>query len=239
MKRVLKYADLVLLRVIPTLFMLYALYSSVSHLLFFAHLSQANSFLIFILYLSNDLSPIMSDLCLVLLGFVSILKFFGKTVKLPTVFRYSAGAMAALYVVFIIVYRICYNQLYMPTPQFFDFSVLRWINIDYLLYLLMAVCCFLKDKFFKIKLVLAAVCVILFTIINVPSVLYLAIRFNDVNIRLWLNTLLIVFCYAAVILRSLPPFKDKAKTAVPEIASTESAPAESVTHESASTETAD
>ena len=95
MKKVLKYTDFTLWRLIPTIFLLVNLYSVVRAF----NRIENYSFLLFL----ESFSLIM---CFVFLGLASVLRTFKGTEKFSIVSRYAAGAMALIYITLYVMQRI-------------------------------------------------------------------------------------------------------------------------------------
>ena len=117
MKKVLKYTDFILLRSIPTVFLLFVLYSDVRDSLQAFNRIENYSFLLFL----ESFSLIM---CFVVLGIASVLRTFKETQKFSIVSRYGACAMALIYIVLYVlqeIEKVRFLQSLENTPSFSNY----------------------------------------------------------------------------------------------------------------------
>jgi hypothetical protein len=149
MKKALKYLDFTFLRFLPTVYIaLTFCFGLLSGLLELNDVEfSLPYFLITNLYV----------LVFLLLGMVSIFKWFDKTVKFAKYAQY--------FLCFIAVIEVCNNLIYNYTfyrfapyqyqPTFFE--TISWLRdeLDCIALLVLAVCCLLKDKFYKTKWIFA------------------------------------------------------------------------------------
>lgn len=91
MKQIIKYTDFILLRLIPTVFLLFILYSDVRNSLQAFNRIENYSFSLFL----ESFSLIM---CFVFLGLASVLRTFKGAEKFSIASRYGACALALIYI---------------------------------------------------------------------------------------------------------------------------------------------
>ena len=156
MKKVLKYTDFILLRSIPTVFLLFVLYSDVRDSLQAFNRIENYSFLLFL----ESFSLIM---CFVVLGIASVLRTFKETQKFSIVSRYGACAMALIYIVLYVlqeIEKVRFLQSLENTPSFSNYySLFTLQKTMYIIALLIVIIsCILKDKLFKTKWILTVLC---------------------------------------------------------------------------------
>ncbi len=208
MKKVLKYTDFILLRSIPTVFLLFVLYSDVRDSLQAFNRIENYSFLLFL----ESFSLIM---CFVVLGIASVLRTFKETQKFSIVSRYGACAMALIYIVLYVlqeIEKVRFLQSLENTPSFSNYySFFSLQKTMYIIALLIVIInCILKDKFFKIKWILTVLCALLIFVAIFCSPLYTLIKFDDaVSFRFLFNSFLFSYCYCAVIITGLAPTKTR------------------------------
>lgn len=210
MKKVLKYTDFTLLRLIPVIFILFLLYSDVRDSLQAFNRIENYSFRLFL----ESFSIIM---CFVFLGITSVLRIFKGTEKISIVTRYGACAIALVY---IILYVFEETQTLITlhsleyTPSFSNYYSLFTIQKTmYIIGLLIVIInCILKDKFIKTKWILTVLCAISIFVAIFCSPLYTLINFEDaISFRFLFNSFLISYCYCAVIITGLSPLKTSHK----------------------------
>lgn len=201
MKKVLKCTDFILLRLIPTIFLLFLLYSDIRNSLqSFNIIGNYGSFLLFL----ENFSIIM---CFVFLGITAVLRAFKKTVKGSILCRYGACVMALIYITLyiceeiqVVRFQLCFSN------YFLLFTIQKAMYIIGLL--IVIVNCFLNNKFYKTKWILTIVCALSIFVAFFCSPLYTLIKYNDtVNLRFLLNSFLYSYSYCAVILSGLSPSK--------------------------------
>ena len=210
MKRSLRYVDLILLRIIPTAFLLLILYADIQNSLQafkrFEHID-------FLLFLPGS----VLILCFVLLGAFAILKFFKKAQKVAVILKRLICVLAVMYIglysaqLFKTIKQCISINYY---PKFFG----SFVDAQKLLYIIViiivAICLLLKEKFFKTKWALAVICSILYFVASFLTPLYTLINYNDaINFRFLLNSFLYCYSYCAVILSGLSPSKTERKVA--------------------------
>lgn len=208
MKQIIKYTDFALLRLIPTVFLLFILYSDVRDSLQAFNRIENYSFLLFL----ESFSIIM---CFVFLGLASVLRTFKGTEKFSIVSRYAAGAMALIYITLYVMQRIqtvrFVRSLGYTTSFSNYYSLFTLQKTMYIIALLIVIIsCILKDKFFKTKWILTVLCALSIFVGLFCSPLYTLIKFDDVvSFRFLLNSFLFSYCYCAVIITGLSPAKTK------------------------------
>ena len=213
MKQIIKYTDFALLRLIPTVFLLFILYSDVRDSLQAFNRIENYSFLL----LLESFSIIM---CFVFLGLASVLRTFKEVEKFSIVSRYAACAMALIYIVLYVfqeIEKVRLLQSLENTPSFSNYySLFTLQKTMYIVALLIVIInCILKDKFFKTKLILTVLCALLIFVAIFCSPLYTLIKFDDaVSFRFLFNSFLISYCYCAVIITGLSPLKTSHKNEV-------------------------
>ena len=202
MKKVLKYTDFTLWRLIPTIFLLVNLYSVVRAF----NRIENYSFLLFL----ESFSLIM---CFVFLGLASVLRTFKGTEKFSIVSRYGACTSALIYIVLYIfkeIEEVRLLQSLQYTPSFSDYYSLFTIQSTMytIAFLLVIINCILKNKFFRTKWLLTVLCALSLLIAVFGSPLYTLIKYDDtITFRLLLSSFLISYCYCAVIITGLFPGK--------------------------------
>ena len=206
MKKVLKYTDFTLLRLIPTVFLLFLLYSDVRDSIQAFNRIETYSFTLFF----ESFSIIM---CFVFLGLASVLRTFKGAEKFSKASRYAACALALVYIILYIfkevqTFRTLSSLDY--TPSFSNYySLFTLQKIMYIIALLILIInCFLKDKFFKTKWILTVLCVLSIFVALFCNPLYTLINYNDaISFRFLFNSFLFSYCYCAVIITGLSPTK--------------------------------
>ena len=210
MKKVLKYTDFILLRLIPTVFALFVLYSDVRDSLQAFNRIENYSFLLFL----ESFSLIM---CFVVLGIASVLRTFKETQKFSIVSRYGSCAMALIYIVLFVLQEIEKVRLLQSlgyTPNFSSyysfFTIQKAMYIIVIGLLIVIINCILKDTFLKTKWILTILCALLIFVALFCSPLFTLIRFDGVvSFRFLFNSFLFSYCYCAVIITGLSPAKTK------------------------------
>lgn len=213
MKKVLKYTDFILLRLIPTVFLLFVLYSDVRDSLQAFNRIETYSFRLFL----ESFSIIM---CFVFLGITSVSRTFKESVKFSVWSRYGACAMALVYIVLYIfeeiqTLRTLHSLEY--TPSFSNYySLFTLQKTMYIIGLLIVIInCILKDKFLKTKWILTILCALSIFVAIFCSPLYTLINFEDtISFRFLFNSFLLSYCYCAVIITGLSPLKTSHKNEV-------------------------
>ena len=213
MKKVLKCTDFILLRLIPTIFLLFLLYSDVRDSLQAFNKIENYSFRLF-------LESFCIIMCFVFVGPASVLRAFEKTEIFSQICRYGACIVALIYVVLNIAQKIQTLRLLQSleyTPSFSDYySLFTLQKTMYIIGLLILIInCVLKDKFIKTKWILTVLCALSIFVAIFCSPLYTLINFKDtISFRFLFNSFLISYCYFAVIITGLSPVKTEQKTAV-------------------------
>lgn len=202
MKKVLKYTDFTLWRLIPTIFLLVNLYSVVRAF------NRIENYLLFL----ESFSLIM---CFVFLGLASVLRTFKGTEKFSIVSRYAAGAMALIYITLYVMQRIQTVRFVRSlgyTTSFSNYYSLFTLQkiMCIIALLIVIISCILKDKFFKTKWILTVLCALSIFVAIFCSPLYTLINFEDtISFRFLFNSFLISYCYCAVIITGLAPTKTR------------------------------
>ncbi len=206
MKKVLKYTDFTLLRLIPTIFLLFLLYSDMRDSLQAFNRIETYSFRLFL----ESFSIIM---CFVFLGITSVLRIFKGTEKFSIVSRYGVCAMALIYIVLYLFEEIQTLRTlhYLEyTPSFSNYySLFTLQKAMYIIGLLIVIInCILMDKFFKTRWILTILCALSIFVAIFCSPLYTLINFEDtISFRFLFNSFLLSYCYCAVIITGLSPAK--------------------------------
>lgn len=206
MKKVLKYTDFILLRLIPMVFLLFVLYSDVRDSIQAFNRIENYSFLLFL----ESFSLIM---CFVFLGLASVLRTFKGAEKFSIASRYGACALALIYIVLYIskeiqTFRTLSSLEY--TPSFSNYySLFTLQKTMYIIALLIVIInCILKDKFFKTKWILTVLCALSIFVALFCNPLYTLINYDDaISFRFLFNSFLFSYCYCAVIITGLSPTK--------------------------------
>lgn len=208
MKQIIKYTDFALLRLIPTVFLLFILYSDVRDSLQAFNRIENYSFLLFL----ESFSIIM---CFVFLGLASVLRTFKGTEKFSIVSRYAAGAMALIYITLYVMQRIqtvrFVRSLGYTTSFSNYYSLFTLQKTMYIIALLIVIIsCILKDKLFKTKWILTVLCALSIFVAIFCSPLYTLINFEDtISFRFLFNSFLFSYCFCAVIITGLAPTKTR------------------------------
>ena len=206
MNKFIKYTDFTLLRLIPTMFLLFLLYSDVRDSLQAFNRSETYSFRLFL----ESFSIIM---CFVFLGITSVLRIFKGTEKISVVSRYGACTMALIYIVLYVFEEIqtlitLHSLEY--TPSFSNYySLFTLQKTMYIIALLIVIInCILKDKFFKTRWILTVLCALSIFVALFCNPLYTLINYDDaISFRFLFNSFLFSYCYCAVIITGLAPTK--------------------------------
>ena len=213
MKKVLKCTDFILLRLIPTIFLLFLLYSDVRDSLQAFNKIENYSFRLF-------LESFCIIMCFVFVGLASVLRAFEKTEIFSQICRYGACIVALIYVVLNIAQKIQTLRLLQSleyTPSLSNnYSLFALQKTMYIIAFLTAIInCILKDKFIKTKWILTVLCALSIFVAIFCSPLYTLINFKDtISFRFLFNSFLISYCYFAVIITGLSPVKTEQKTSV-------------------------
>lgn len=206
MNKFIKYTDFMLLRLIPTIFLLFLLYSDMRDSLQAFNRIENYSFLLFL----ESFSIIM---CFVFFGLTSVLRTFKVSVKFSVWSRYGACAMALIRVFLYVSAQIESVGLgHSPglTLKFFD-SIFEIQQVLYIIsFLIITISCFIKDKFFKTKWILTTLCLLSFLLASFHAPLYTLINYDMVSFRLLFSSFLFSYCYCAVIITGLAPSTIKA-----------------------------
>ena len=213
MKKVLKYLDFAFLRLIPTLFLIIVFYSVLRDEL--QALNRFESYSLQRLFYST--LPILTFL---LLGIASIFKRFDKTIKFAKYIQYAACAMAlttmliyALEVVGILKFLFRWHESY---DLFYLLYSLK-DAIAFFAFLMIALSCLLKDKFFKTKWILAILSAFIFFAIYFCDLLNVSSMSSIISSRAWfgavfsfrflVNSVLLCLPIFAVSILGLAPIK--------------------------------
>lgn len=213
MRKVLKYTDFTILRLIPTIFLLFLLYSSVRDSLQAFNRIETYSFPLFF----ESFSIIM---CFAFLGLTSLLSAFEKNEIFSKICRYCVCIVALIYVVIYIAQKIQTVRLLHSlgsTPSFSNYYSLFTIQKTmYIIGLLIVIInCLLRDKFFKTKWILTVLCALSIFVAIFCRPLYTLINFEDtISFRFLFNSFLLSYCYCAVIITGLSPLKTSHKNEV-------------------------
>ena len=206
MKKVLKCTDFILLRLIPTIFLLFLLYSDVRDSLQAFNKIENYSFRLF-------LESFCIIMCFVFLGLASVLRAFEKTEIFSQICRYGACIVALIYVVLNIAQKIQTVRLLQSleyTPSFSNYySLFTLQKTMYIIaFLTVIINCILKDKFIKIKWILTVLCALSIFVALFCNPLYTLINYDDaISFRFLFNSFLFSYCYCAVIITGLTPTK--------------------------------
>lgn len=204
MKRVIKIADLIFLRLLPLVIISFYCVDAITF--FFKKTDYYHLFL--------TLEDFSYSMCFALVGLSAVLRYFKKTEKASVYCRYGAGVMALIYIVLSILEKIPslgLSRCYETTPSFNYIIPPEKLQFVLLLIVFSTVIinCLLKDKFYKIKVTLIIVCEAAFLIAVLYSPIYTLIEIRDVALlKGLLNLVLFSFPFCAVILTGLMPSKD-------------------------------
>lgn len=202
MKKALKYLDFTFLRLLPTVYIALDFCSGLLGVLL-----ELNDVEFSLLYF---LKTNLYVLVFLLLGILSIFKWIDKTVKFAKYAQY--------FLCFIAVIEVCVNLIYNHTfyrfapyqyqPTFFE--TISWLRdeLDCIALLVLAVCCLLKDKFYKTKWIFAISVTCLFFVVH--SILPLCNLLNcgvPITFRFLLENLTGNFPIFAVSILGLAPVK--------------------------------
>ena len=202
MKKVLKYLDFTFLRLLPTVFLMFTYYSILRD-----DIQALNR------YESSLLDILRSNLFILLfliLGIVSIFKWFDKTIKFAKCAQYFLCIIA--------VSRVCINLIYDYTfyrfasntypPTFFGTISNFSDEVEMFALLVLAVCCLLKYKFYKTKWILAVSVTLLFFVVHSILPIYDLLYYGDtLTLKYLFNNVVIAFPIYIVSILGLAPVK--------------------------------
>lgn len=217
MKRVLRYLDFIALRLLPTIVLLFVLYSSVLNSLQAFNRIENYSIRLFLQVFLQE-NSMMS--CFGFLGFAAMFRTFKRTGKISVLSRYCAGATALIHITLYAYAEIQSNLLH-PLERTVSFTN-GFINYYVLalaknaLYgiglLLLTVNCILKDRFMKTKWILTILCALAILAASWCLPLYTITHYDDTaSFRFLLNAFLLSYCLCAVIITGLYPTKTSRK----------------------------
>lgn len=206
MKKVLKLLDLLLLRIIPILILLFVTFSL--FLESFEYMRKEN-----VLFVWRDFDSYCFIFCFILLGLHSVMSFF-NILKFSIILKFSAILLAlisvALSILEILIFLLNNTN---ETPNFFNYYIPKIQQIfNILVAVLIIVSFFLKDEFKKTKLIIAILTVFLILLIYQLPKLYLWLEFNDTTLfgfSFW--EILLIYAEGVIIIISqfLPSGKQK------------------------------
>jgi hypothetical protein len=199
MKKVLKYLDFTFLRLLPTVYIALIFCSGL-----LGGLLELNSVEFSLLYF---LKTNLYVLVFLLLGMVSIFKWFDKTIKFTKYVQY--------FLCFIAVIEVCNNLIYNYTfyrfapyqYQLTFFETISWLRdeLECITLLVLVVCCSLKNKFYKTKLILAILVAFLLFISHFILAVYNL--WGYIDFRFLFNQLMSLFPIIIVSIIGLAPIK--------------------------------
>ena len=203
MKKVLNCLKYVLLRLIPTLYLIFFLFCIVRDVnQEFNRLDNLN----FCLYLDS----FAFALCFIFLGIASMLRVFNATIKLSDVCKYLASIMAVVYILTAIlnmITRIKASYNFENTPKFFGSYISLQETLYIVGFLTIIVTCFLKDRLFKTKLALTILCGLCF-LVGLNTNLFWLIKVGTIDdIRFIIDQFISVYSFVVIVILGLSPSK--------------------------------
>lgn len=203
MKKVLNCLKYVLLRLIPTLYLIFFLFCIVRDVnQEFNRLDNLN----FGLYLDS----FAFALCFIFLGIASMLRVFNATIKLSDVCKYLASIMAVVYILTAIlnmITRIKASYNFENTPKFFGSYISLQETLYIVGFLTIIVTCFLKDRLFKTKLALTILCGLCF-LVGLNTNLFWLIKVGTIDdIRFIIDQFISVYSFVVIVILGLSPSK--------------------------------
>ncbi len=203
MKKILNFAKYVLLRLAPTLYLMFLLFSLVKDV--YQDFNLRDNFN-FVLYLDS----FAFALCFVFLGIASMLRIFRVTIKLSDVCKYFASVMAVTYILTNIINtitRIKASYNLENTPSFFGSYISLQETFYVVGFLIIIVNCFLKDKFFKTKWLLTILCASCF-LVGINTNLFWLIKVGPIgDIRFIINQFIFAYSFVVTVMIGLAPSK--------------------------------
>ena len=203
MKKVLNCLKYVLLRLIPTLYLIFFLFCIVRDVnQEFNRLDNLN----FGLYLDS----FAFALCFIFLGIASMLRVFNATIKLSDVCKYLASIMAVVYILTAIlnmITRIKASYNFENIPKFFGSYISLQETLYIVGFLTIIVTCFLKDRLFKTKLALTILCGLCF-LVGLNTNLFWLIKVGTIDdIRFIIDQFISVYSFVVIVILGLSPSK--------------------------------
>ncbi len=198
MKKILYYSDLIFLRIIPLVYFVFSLYSDIY--VSFQLWNKA----IGVLDVMTD--SYFFSFCFLFLGCASVLGKFASTVKVANICKYVASGVASVYILGYGI-KMIWSLSWGVFPAFFRSVIELQDEVLVIAFVMLIVCCYLKDDFYKLKWGFTISCVILFFIASALPVVSLMAYNDPLAWRLMLNSLISVCCCGAVVLLSLRPKK--------------------------------
>ena len=219
MKKVLKYLDFTFLRFLPTLFLIILFYSIMRDEL--QALNRGVNYSLQKLFYGT-----LPTLTFLFLGVTSIFKRFDKTIKFSKYIQYAACAIALTTMVIYALEVVGILKFLFRLHESYDLFYLLYSLKDaiaFFAFLMIVISCFLKNKFFKTKWILAILSTVIFFAIYFCGALYMRSMYSAINLRMWFNAAFnfefLVNCilfyfpiFATIILGSAPVKKDKVGT---------------------------
>jgi hypothetical protein len=202
MKKVLKYLDFTFLRLLPTVYIALIFCSGL-----LGGLLELNSVEFSLLYFLKTNLYVLLDL---LLGIISILKSFDKTIKFAKYVQY--------FLCFIVVVEILISFIFFDIfakygnlgvcqyqPTFLGIIDYFRDELECITLLVLVVCCSLKNKFYKTKLILAILVAFLLFISHFILAVYNL--WGYIDFRFLFNQLMSLFPSIIVSIIGLAPIK--------------------------------
>ncbi len=176
MKKSSKYLNLALLRILPTVILIVLLILSTVNLF-----KINNEFKV--MHFGSFVESITSVLSFILLGFCAIFKFFPKLEKTAHIFKILAGICALVYMctpMFVNLVGIIYYQINQTVPVFSNYHYFAGITsvFNIMIYVSLAICCFLREESMKTRRTLTAFVIISFVVILLYSEIYMLVNFS-------------------------------------------------------------
>lgn len=201
MKKVINCARYTLLYLAPMVYLMFFLFTLTKIL--YQGLNLHNIF-------DLNLDNLALILCFVFLGIASMLRIFRATIKLSNVCKYFASVMALIYILIVILNTIDKIKL---SSHFGNASnplnSYTFLQTTFLIigFLIIIVNCFLKDKFFKTKWILAILCALCF-FIGLNADLFLLIQFGAIgSVRFIINNFIQVYSFVVTVIMAFAPSK--------------------------------
>ena len=192
MKNCFKWGRFVLLQAVPVAFFAFSLVATLQVLLEKSGLA-----------LSGVVSSgVLSLICFLILGISSVVSFFEKTGKWAGILKYTATVPAIIYVAF----QAYQFALYYG---FWNSGILSLEGIlEVLALTMLVVCCFLKDKFYKLKWSLTLLVAVLLLLCEfVLPMTAIDASVDRFLLRYALNLFIFAYFYCTVAIVGLMPKK--------------------------------
>lgn len=203
MKKVINCAKYTLLRLAPTLYLIFFLFCLARDV--HQEFNRLDNF-----NFCSYLDSVAFALCFAFLGINSMLRIFSATIKLSDVCKYFASVMAVTYIltdILNMITRIKVTYNLENTPQFFGSYISPQETFYVVGFLIVIVNCFLKDKFLKTKWLLTILCASCF-LVGINTNLFWLIKVGQIgDIRFIINQFIFVYSFVVTVIMAFAPSK--------------------------------